>query len=81
MAVSDLLFVTIPIQPAVKQRIPTIGFSAPSAIGTAGVGFGGQAGAELTDFLVVLNSQSAVKSFMSAGSLSLGGNLSVAVGK
>lgn len=33
-------------------------WSAPSAIGTAGVGFGGQAGAEVTDFLVVLNSKS-----------------------
>jgi len=55
-------------------------WSAPSAIGTAGVGFGGQAGAEMTDFLVVLNSRAAVKSFMAAGSLTLGGNLSVAVG-
>ncbi|KAG8851347.1 hypothetical protein FRB96_009412 [Tulasnella sp. 330] len=64
----------------VIARLPDGSFSAPSAIGTAGVGFGGQAGAEVTDFLIVLNSQSAVKSFMSAGSLSLGGNLSLAVG-
>jgi len=55
-------------------------WSAPSAIGTAGLGFGGQAGAEMTDFLVVLNSRSAIKSFMAAGSLTLGGNLSIAVG-
>ncbi|KAK7684998.1 hypothetical protein QCA50_011833 [Cerrena zonata] len=55
-------------------------WSAPSAIGTAGLGVGGQAGAELTDFLVVLNSKSAVRSFMAAGSLTLGGNLSIAVG-
>ncbi|THH29706.1 hypothetical protein EUX98_g4485 [Antrodiella citrinella] len=55
-------------------------WSAPSAIGTAGVGFGGQAGAEMTDFLVVLNSRAAVRSFMSAGSITLGGNLSIAVG-
>ncbi|CDO71202.1 hypothetical protein BN946_scf184845.g73 [Trametes cinnabarina] len=53
-------------------------WSAPSAIGTAGLGVGGQAGAEMTDFLVVLNSRA--KSFMSAGSLTLGGNLSIAVG-
>lgn len=33
-------------------------WSAPSAIGTAGLGVGGQAGAEMTDFLVVLNSRS-----------------------
>ena len=37
-------------------------------------------GAEVTDFLIVLNSKSAVGSFMSAGSLTLGGNFSVAVG-
>ncbi|KAF8334163.1 uncharacterized protein EI90DRAFT_3153499 [Cantharellus anzutake] len=78
-------------------------WSAPSAIGTAGMGFGGQAGAgfahlsffsgtthschsltatheEITEFLIVLNSRSALQSFMAAGSLTLGGNLSVAVG-
>lgn len=35
-----------------------IAWSAPSAIGTAGLGVGSQAGAEMTDFLVVLNSRS-----------------------
>lgn len=33
-------------------------WSAPSAIGTAGLGVGTQAGAEMTDFLIVLNTQS-----------------------
>ena len=33
-------------------------WSAPSAIGTAGLGVGTQAGAEMTDFLIVLNSPS-----------------------
>ncbi|KAF9455000.1 DUF500-domain-containing protein [Macrolepiota fuliginosa MF-IS2] len=55
-------------------------WSAPSAIGTAGIGFGGQAGAEVTDFLVVLNTRAAIRSFMAAGSLTLGGNLSIALG-
>ncbi|CAE7083107.1 unnamed protein product [Rhizoctonia solani] len=55
-------------------------WTAPSAIGTAGMGVGGQAGAEMTDFLIVLNTRAAVKSFMSAGSLTLGGNMSLAVG-
>ncbi|KAG8954126.1 hypothetical protein FRC04_000346 [Tulasnella sp. 424] len=64
----------------VIARLPDGTFSAPSAIGTAGMGFGGQAGAELTEFLIVLNSTSALRSFMSAGSLTLGGNLSLAVG-
>lgn len=35
-----------------------LAWSAPSAIGTAGLGVGGQAGAEMTDFLIVLNSES-----------------------
>jgi lipid-binding SYLF domain-containing protein len=38
-------------------------WSAPSAIGTAGLGFGGQAGAEMTDFLIVLNSRSVSERF------------------
>ncbi|KAK7058358.1 hypothetical protein VNI00_001992 [Paramarasmius palmivorus] len=64
----------------VIARLPDGSWSAPSAIGTAGLGFGGQAGAEMTDFLVVLNSRSALRSFMAAGSLTLGGNASIAVG-
>jgi lipid-binding SYLF domain-containing protein len=64
----------------VIARLHDGSWSAPSAIGTAGMGFGGQAGAEMTEFLVVLNSQAAVQSFMSAGSLTLGGNMSIAVG-
>ncbi|WVQ81469.1 hypothetical protein IAT38_003593 [Cryptococcus sp. DSM 104549] len=64
----------------VIARLDDGSWSPPSAIGTGGLGFGGQAGAEVTDFLIVLNSKAAVASFMSAGSLTLGGNLSVAVG-
>jgi lipid-binding SYLF domain-containing protein len=64
----------------VIARLPNGTWSAPSAIGTAGLGVGGQAGAEMTDFLIVLNSRSAVRSFMSAGSLTLGGNMSLALG-
>ncbi|KAF9458732.1 hypothetical protein BDZ94DRAFT_1225781 [Collybia nuda] len=55
-------------------------WSAPSAIGTAGIGVGGQLGAEVTDFLVVLNSRAAIRTFMAAGSLTLGGNVSIALG-
>ncbi|EKM56490.1 uncharacterized protein PHACADRAFT_92114 [Phanerochaete carnosa HHB-10118-sp] len=62
----------------VIARLSDGAWSAPSAIGTAGLGVGGQAGAEMTDFLVVLNSRS--QSFMAAGNVTLGGNLSVAVG-
>lgn len=55
-------------------------WSAPSAIATAGAGFGGQIGAELTDFVMILNDSSAVKTFAQAGSITLGGNVSVAAG-
>jgi hypothetical protein len=44
------------------------------------VGFGGQIGAEVTDFVVVLNSAEAVKAFSTGGQVTLGGNLSVAAG-
>lgn len=54
--------------------------SAPSAIGTVGGGFGGQIGFELTDFVFILNDSSAVKTFAQAGSLTLGGNVSLAAG-
>ena len=40
-------------------------WSAPSAIGTAGLGVGTQAGAEMTDFLIVLNSHSVSPPFSS----------------
>ncbi|KIK71397.1 hypothetical protein GYMLUDRAFT_149115 [Collybiopsis luxurians FD-317 M1] len=62
----------------VIAKLPDGTWSPPSAIGTAGLGVGGQLGAEMTDFLVVLNSRS--RSFMAAGSLTLGGNASIAVG-
>ncbi|CAZ83292.1 unnamed protein product [Tuber melanosporum] len=55
-------------------------WSAPSAIATAGAGFGGQIGAELTDFVMILNDSNAVKTFAQVGSITLGGNVSVAAG-
>ena len=55
-------------------------WSAPAAIGIGGLGGGFNVGAEVTDFLIVLNSKSAVRSIMATGSIQLGGNLSVAVG-
>ncbi|CAK5280081.1 unnamed protein product [Mycena citricolor] len=64
----------------VIAKLPDGTWSCPSAIGTAGLGVGMQLGSEVTDFLIVLNSRSAVKSFMASGSLTLGGNLSIALG-
>ncbi|KAF2271545.1 DUF500-domain-containing protein [Westerdykella ornata] len=64
----------------VVARLPDGSWSAPSAIGTIGGGFGGQIGFELTDFVFILNDSSAVKTFAQAGSLTLGGNVSIAAG-
>ncbi|KAJ3056009.1 hypothetical protein HK097_008498 [Rhizophlyctis rosea] len=64
----------------VIARLDDGSWSAPSAIATAGMGMGGQIGAELTDFVIILNTKSAVKAFSHGGNVTLGGNLSVAAG-
>jgi SH3 domain-containing YSC84-like protein 1 len=56
------------------------GWSGPSAIGTGGLGVGFQAGAEITEFIIVLNTPAAVDAFAKQGNVTLGGNLSVAAG-
>ncbi|KAL1976158.1 hypothetical protein VTN31DRAFT_2440 [Thermomyces dupontii] len=64
----------------VVARLPDGSWSAPSAIATAGAGFGGQIGFELTDFVFILNDSAAVRTFSQAGSITLGGNVSIAAG-
>ncbi|OTB09638.1 hypothetical protein M426DRAFT_6902 [Hypoxylon sp. CI-4A] len=64
----------------VVARLPDGSWSAPSAIITAGGGFGGQIGFELTDFVFILNDSHAVKTFSQQGSITLGGNVSIAAG-
>jgi lipid-binding SYLF domain-containing protein len=64
----------------VIARLPDDSWSAPSALGLGGVGAGFNIGLDVTDFVIVLNSRQAVRTFMATGSLQLGGNLSVAVG-
>jgi SH3 domain-containing YSC84-like protein 1 len=56
------------------------GWSGPSAIGTGGLGIGFQAGVEITEFVIVLNTPAAVEAFAQGGNVTLGGNLSVAAG-
>jgi len=56
------------------------GWSGPSAIGTGGIGVGFQAGAEVSEFIIVLNTPAAVDAFAKQGNVTLGGNLSVAAG-
>ncbi|KAG8906316.1 hypothetical protein FRC01_008055, partial [Tulasnella sp. 417] len=64
----------------VIARLPDGTFSAPSAIGIAGTVPGTPRGAKLEESLIVLNSTSAIRSFMSAASFTLEGNLFVTVG-
>jgi lipid-binding SYLF domain-containing protein len=64
----------------VVARLPDGSWSAPSCIATGGVGFGLQVGADLSEFVVVLNSPEAVRSFCVAGNLTIGGSLSAAAG-
>ena len=59
---------------------PPSGWSAPSAIALGGLGGGFEVGVEMTDFVIVLNSASAVDSFKKGSNVTLGGNLTVAVG-
>ncbi|MCJ1419719.1 hypothetical protein MMC32_006075 [Xylographa parallela] len=64
----------------VVARLSDGTWSAPSAIATGGGGFGGQIGFELTDFVFILNDYAAVRAFSQQGSLTLGGNVSIAAG-
>ncbi len=56
------------------------GWSPPSAIGTGGAGFGLQIGAQVTEFVIILNTYEAVRAFSQGGNVQLGGDLSVAAG-
>ncbi len=64
----------------VIARLPGGGWSGPSAIGTGGLGVGFQAGVQITEFVIVLNTPAAVDAFSRGGNVTLGGNLSVAAG-
>ena len=56
------------------------GWSAPSAIGTGGIGVGFQAGVEVSEHVIILNTPEAVKAFTQGSNFTLGANLSAAVG-
>ena len=56
------------------------GWSGPSFIGLGGAGWGLQAGAEMTDFIFVLNNDPAVRAFSRDGNFKLGADVSAAAG-
>lgn len=64
----------------VIARLPNGKWSAPSAIGTAGIGWGAQIGGEITDFVIILNTKRAIDAFCSKGQVNLGAELGIAAG-
>ena len=57
-----------------------IAWSAPSAIATGGVGIGAQVGADITDVVLILNSDESVRAFSRGGNVTVGGSLAVSAG-
>jgi lipid-binding SYLF domain-containing protein len=56
------------------------GWSGPSFVGTGGAGFGFQIGAQVTDFVFVLNTRDAVRAFSRDGNITIGVDASAAAG-
>jgi len=56
------------------------GWSGPSFIGIGGAGWGAQIGAQMTDFIIVLNTNRAVRAFSRSDNIHLGADLSAAAG-
>jgi len=66
-------------QGVVVARTPH-GWSGPSFIATGGAGWGLQAGAQVTDFVIVLNNDAAVQAFSRGGNVTIGADVSAAAG-
>ncbi len=64
----------------VVARLPNGKWSGPSFIGFGGVGFGLQVGAQVTNFIIILNTPEAVAAFSRGGNVALGADLSAAAG-
>jgi lipid-binding SYLF domain-containing protein len=64
----------------VIARLDQNRWSGPSFIGTGGAGWGLQIGAEVTDFIFVLNNRAAVRAFSRGGNITLGADVSAAAG-
>jgi len=56
------------------------GWSGPSFVGMGGAGAGFQIGAQLTDFIFVLNTDAAVRAFSKDGNVTLGADVSASAG-
>jgi lipid-binding SYLF domain-containing protein len=56
------------------------GWSGPSFVGTGGAGWGPQIGAQITEFVFVLNTNRAVRAFARDGNVTIGADASAAAG-
>lgn len=56
------------------------GWSGPAFVGTGGAGWGPQIGAQISDFVFVLNTNAAVNAFAREGNVTLGADVSAAAG-
>ena len=56
------------------------GWSGPSEIGTGGLGAGFQAGVDVTEFVMILNTPAAVEAFSKQTNFTLGGNVGISAG-
>ncbi|HEY2615484.1 MAG TPA: lipid-binding SYLF domain-containing protein [Chthoniobacterales bacterium] len=56
------------------------GWSGPSFVGTGGAGWGPQIGAQVTEFVFVLNTREAVRAFSRDGNMTVGADASAAAG-
>lgn len=56
------------------------GWSGPSFVGTGGAGWGPQIGAQISEFVFVLNTNAAVNAFARDGNVTLGADVSAAAG-
>jgi lipid-binding SYLF domain-containing protein len=56
------------------------GWSGPSFVGTGGAGWGAQIGAQITEYVFVLNTNRAVRAFSRDGNVTLGADASAAAG-
>lgn len=64
----------------VISRLPDGTWSAPSAIGTWGLGLGLQFGLEVAEYIFILQTQEAMQHFKRGGSYTVGGNMGIAIG-
>lgn len=64
----------------VIAKLPDGTWSGPSSVGVAGMGWGALIGASVTDSVIILNTDLAVKAFAGHGQIKFGGSLSIAAG-